>query len=554
MNGGGSRRCLIDMASEIPHNNNRLDIGDIPLNNKRTLKELLVFNGTSYWWYIDDEVISTDTITDLRKKRDKIFAFISSHCHIILLIYDIIMKLLYFLSQLQYVNNGEQNNKNKATLFIHTYHHRWIHSIDKLSGNLILKNIFYDDIIKELPDDLVVIPIYDYTYNPLAFFKFKEILATYDSLAIPLNNYLSPSTWKLEVEAQKHFNKIYLNLKNDTIWLSKVALQLEITITQLKQRLQYQLLFVIPLCVKYNSLFDKLLDNEKPSLLFLVSEQTPHGRGWIECGKKHEIQTVALQHGRIDKFDFAYNQNEIIPDLTLVWSEYECDILRNILHYSKEQVKVVGNPRFDTLYHAYEQYSKDGFIKHHGLNPNHRFILWATGFHANNITDNINYIDEIFSSVDQITNVTLIIKPHPMDGREYSNLIETYINKYRISVLLMSRDSNTTELVLISDLVIMKSSTVGDEAVILHKPLIELNLSCDNASNTLVNEGVAIGVSNNGDLKEVIERILSSKSSITKEQQDQYIRYHLYDGNASKRVANIILEYLKHKSTQTYNK
>lgn len=543
---------MSENATEISQNNSRLDIGDIPLCNKMTLKELLVFKGTSYWWYINDELISMDTSSNKKKRRDKILAFISSHCHILFLIYDIIMKLLYSMSRPPSESHDELNNKK--ILFIHIYHHRWIHSIDKSSGQLVLKNVFYDDIIKEFSDDVVVVPIYDYTYHPLAFFRFKEILATYNPLTHSMNNYWSPSIWKVEVEAQNHFNKIYSEFEKDTIWLSEISSKLNITIPQLKQRLRYQILFVIPLCIKYNTMFDKLLKTEKASLLFMVSEQTPHGRGWIMNGKKHEIQTVALQHGRIDAYDYAYNQNEIIPDLTLVWSKYECDILQNIIHYPEKQIKEVGNPRFDTLYHTDEQYSKDEFIRCHGLNPNHKFILWATGFHANNTENNVKYMDKIFSAVSQITNVTLIIKPHPMDGREYSNLVETYINRYKISALLMSVDSNTTELVFISDLVIMKSSTVGDEAVILHKPLIELDFSSDNMSNTLVNEGVAIGVSINDCLKEVIETILSSKSLITKEQQDNYIKHHLHDGNASKRVANIISEYLKHKSTQIYNK
>lgn len=518
------------------------DMFDNLLCDGKSLRELLMYNGKSYCeHFISPFIINSNLIT-----KFKILSFISSHCSFLVLVYDFVMKIFYSILYPHTDSEGSLECDDKKVIFTHIYHHRWVHVSDKLSGKVMLRNIFYDNIIEKLPDSVDIVPIYDYTINPAALIRYAEIVKRYSSLTCPMFIYWSPNILKDVYNSKRYFKKVCSDLKNNESWMSEVSSKLGCSIPELKHFLDYNLLHVLPLCVKYNLLFENLISDRKASLLLLVSEQTPNGRSWTKIGKEFLIPSVALQHGIFEINDVTYNEfisEEIMPDVTLVWSEYESRVLQYYAHFPKEQVAAVGNPRFDGLENLC--CSRDDFIKKYGLNHECKIILWAAGFHGCSSDEILLYLEEVFSAVSSLHDAVLIIKPHPMDGEIYSSMINKFIQKYDASVLLMPSDSNTTELIYVSDLVIIKDSTVGEEAVIFHKPLIQLYFSRDNIIRYYVNKGIAADVNTAGCLLDVINSLFSSESPITKEAQDSYIKHHMYDNHASQRAADIIMQYLK---------
>lgn len=531
----GDKNQMIDY-----HTIEKIQIGD-----NKYITEFLNYKGESYWWYINNDIIySLMSKSNLRNKvSDKIMLVISSYFHILFLIYDVILQLSYSL--ISHTSHEEKKIplNTGQIVFTHIYHHRWLHLPNQMDKKRI-KNIFYDDVICKFPANLSTIPIYDYTYNPVALIMFDKIHKHYCSSVDPMIKYTSLKIWKEELEALQHFKQMYSKLLEEGEYLSCLSSLYGVSMSDLKKLFKYELLFVIPFCIKYNKLFEKQLACYSPSLLFLVSEQTPQGRGWVKRGKKYAIPSVALQHGSMALNDPVYYQNAITPDLTLVWSEYELNILVNTVGYQLDTVKVVGNPRFDRLSNADTLYSKNKFLQCYNLNPHHRYVLWATEFYGNSEAEIRKYLDEVFSAIRDLKNISLIIKPHPIDGTEYLTMVKAYIDNYQISVIIMPKESDITEQIYISDLVLIKTSTVGEEAVILHKPLIELNLDSERIWRNYVAEGVAIGVYKEGILRDTIETALSSESPITMVNQDRYIHNHMYDGNASGRVRDSIMEAL----------
>ena len=104
-------------------------------------------------------------------------------------------------------------------------------------------------------------------------------------------------------------------------------------------------------------------------------------------------------------------------------------------------------------------------------------------------------------------------------------------------------------LIFISELVIVSHSTVGIEALILDKPLIDVNLTKMPFYQDYVKEGVALGVRNEEDLLPAIKSILENevvRKKLEKNRQ-KYVYEHAYkmDGKAAERVTNLIKEMIK---------
>jgi len=92
-----------------------------------------------------------------------------------------------------------------------------------------------------------------------------------------------------------------------------------------------------------------------------------------------------------------------------------------------------------------------------------------------------------------------------------------------------------------------KTSTTAMEAVAVNKPVIILNLSGEADVVDYVEQGVALGVYKEEDLKIAVEKLLISDLELAGN-REQYIRKYLYkiDGKAAERVASVI-ERIIHK-------
>jgi glycosyltransferase involved in cell wall biosynthesis len=84
------------------------------------------------------------------------------------------------------------------------------------------------------------------------------------------------------------------------------------------------------------------------------------------------------------------------------------------------------------------------------------------------------------------------------------------------------------------------------EAVALNKPVIILNLSGEPDVVDYVEQGVALGVYKEGELKPTIEKLLKDDSELAKNRK-KYIEKYLYkiDGKATERVVKLIEEMIK---------
>ena len=310
--------------------------------------------------------------------------------------------------------------------------------------------------------------------------------------------------------------------------------------------------------ILYVKLIRKAIEVEKPDLILLSCIECPFGSAAVIAGRLEEVPTLDIQHGVIHPYHFGYIQakDDIahddgvtycpIPDKTAVYGHYHKELLTTMSIYPEDSIVVTGSPRYDILGHASKMYDKEKFFKNYNINPNHRIVLWATTFGVRGDNENIKDFKALFETIQNIENITLVIKPHPGDKKRHIKMIKDYLNNYQISAVVAPSNSDTYEQLFICDLLITMGSTVGMEAVALNKPVIVLDLNYNSDTIGYVKEGVALGVYKAEDLKPTIEKLLKDDSELAKNRK-KYIEKYLYkiDGKATERVVKLIEEMIE---------
>jgi len=290
----------------------------------------------------------------------------------------------------------------------------------------------------------------------------------------------------------------------------------------------------------------KILSQVKPKVLFLTCEYSPLNRALAYMARTEGIPTIALQHGIITPVhpDYIFDDNNmklVLPNITLVYGRYHYNLLTKNSVYEPKQVIVTGNPRYDVLYHADKIYSREEFLKKYNIRPDSKIILWITQCHDLSEEENIKNFVAVFGTMQNLKDKILIIKQHPGEEEKHTKMIEANLKKYKIDVVITPKSSDTYEQLYVCDLMMTKNSTVAMEAVALNKPVIVLNLSGERDVVDYVEQGVALGVYREEDLRTAIEKLLKDESDLSKNRK-RYIEKYLYkiDGKATERVAGVI--------------
>jgi len=297
-----------------------------------------------------------------------------------------------------------------------------------------------------------------------------------------------------------------------------------------------------------------MIKAERPASIVIVFESGPYGMASIIASNLKGIPTVALQHGLIHPRHFLYMHHRVttnlkekpiavpIPTKTAVYGNCVKDVLTKVGHYPEESVVVTGQPRYDLLAKADEIYDKEEICKTLGLNFAKRIVLLILSSYLQGVEDPREVVASAIIATSQFDDAQLVIKPHP---GECSHVPQDVIAEMGAdNVMIVPGYLN--ELLYISDIVINQGSTVGLEAMIMDKPVININYTGLPDQMPFVESGAALGVYQEEELPLAIRSVFEDEELIAKIKiaREHFVYEHAYkqDGKATERVVRLILE------------
>jgi UDP-N-acetylglucosamine:LPS N-acetylglucosamine transferase len=442
---------------------------------------------------------------------------------------------------------GEKNRVPK--IFFTSQDLEWKLIRDYETNRLKKSDAFFDSIIKKLEagGECKLVGIYPLGLSIRSLRVFIDKLISWYVLHIPFDFYWSLDVCKREKEAFRYFRDLWKGLADDEDFRKLCTSNGRNLYTHMEMELEFYFHVLFPRIVKYIEMAKQMIDKEKPDLILAVNEYGEFERALVVAGKLKGIPTLAVQHGIITPTHYGYifSQEDkgkvLLPDTTCVYGQYHKELLTKNSIYGPEQVVVTGEPRYDVLHRVDKIYSKKEFLEKYRISPDNRILLWATQCHGLSDEENIKNLGAVFETVQNIKNATLLIKQHPGEGEECTKMIEDCLTNYKIDVVITGKSSDTYEQLFVCDLLITRSSTTAMEAVALNKPVIILNLSGEPDAVDYVEQGVALGVYKEDDLKPSIEKLLKDPSELAKNRNKYVERYlHKIDGKTTERVTQVI--------------
>ena len=452
------------------------------------------------------------------------------------------------------IGKTEQNKKNILILSISSN----IVDVFNIAKGEIEKNDF---IIASLVEKLKKDERYNVTVVEHHHTDKLDILSEKKLLHKPFESYVTPKSVLKVFKMLIAYRKLWKDLKTDKRVIDSLNYKNIPLYDLLEDELSYLFSKTLVGVIGFFEVMKRVIDVEEPDIIVASCEYSSYARSAVVEAKSRRIPTIGIQHGIMGQYHFDYRHaaHEIsndstlcpnhcpIPDKTVVYGTYHKDFLTRICGYPEDSVVVTGQPRYDVLCHADKIYSKEKFLEKYKINPDHKIVLWTTQWGFSD-AENISNLKAIFKTMEDMKNITLIVKQHPREEERETEMIEKHLNNYRINAIVTPKISDTFEQLFVCDLMITRHSTTAMEAVALNKPVIILNLSGEPDPVEYVREGVALGVYKEDDLKPAIEKLLKDDSELAKNRK-RYIEKYLYkiDGKATERVIKLIEEMINEK-------
>ncbi len=330
----------------------------------------------------------------------------------------------------------------------------------------------------------------------------------------------------------------------------------------------------------------KILKSENPDIIITGHDQNPLDILFIKAANEQCIPSLTVQDGllaaarTIDESLFNKLEYLAIPFRVLklvfnptrsfkykfnrLWFEYKYggdysfiyghgdsskialfgDTVKNMLlseGISPERLEVTGNSKFDNLIQFKDPYKKS-FLKEKFEIPSDKKVVlvltqWFVEAGLWSRKDREYFIVEIAKACVNLKDVQLVIKLHPPYEKEddYREILKDL----PIAPLIYNFQP-LHEIICISDVVVSVSSTAALEAMALNKPLLIINM--DHGSK-LFKDGGVLFIEKQDQVLNALEKLLYHPHEFVDEdkmQQFVFDQAYIIDGNASKRISDLI--------------
>lgn len=290
-------------------------------------------------------------------------------------------------------------------------------------------------------------------------------------------------------------------------------------------------------------------DALEPEVAVTYAEAGGWGRALVVEARRRGIRTVGLQHGFIYRhwLNYLHEDDEMRPDddgdvfprpdTTLVFDEFAARHLRDQGRFPAGSLQVTGNPRLDVLadaFHRDRTAARARLRQQVGASPDTPLAV-LTVKHS----ELSGELDAIDGALTSLTDLHLIIKPHPAETEA------TYATwaggRPRLTILPVT--TSLAACLAAADVVLTRNSTVAIDALVLGVPTVVMGLPTN--LSPFVDAGAMAGAATAEELRLALERVLYDRDArgrllATGRAFAQAHQMHA-GGRAAERSADVIL-------------
>lgn len=282
--------------------------------------------------------------------------------------------------------------------------------------------------------------------------------------------------------------------------------------------------------------FDNYLKQSKPDAVFGLHENNFWVKMFFYTAKQHGIRTFSLQEGIIlerEEHDLEkYSLGTNYTDILFSWSEHDKQF-----YSDKDKIIPVGPSHLDNLIVAVnnkrDRDNLRGSLRaKYGIKDNATVVAFMPPRLDLYRGDFNNTLHKLVDWTRD-RGMVLLLSLHPFQGGADQLYNTTSIYPH----VVVRHDIQGTDYIILSDVVITQTSTIGLEAVLLNTPLIEIDVDYVGLEQPLWKQGAATLLE--GDNFNIIRNVLSGNTVDTSSFIND--RFILADGQSTRRIAEVVL-------------
>lgn len=538
---------------------------DKPLSNGKSIIEILKFQDTSLWWFvydilwenkngIFDTIYQISTLISLIEEFNpkKITMFGKFEFPIVNMLYALEKKYNFEISNQSepkelFAQNAAIISKKRINFILRLLILKSIHvfsrkkkgtvaifsthggKINRTKENAVASDQYFIGLEEFIEKNRGKINFISINKN-ITSKKFNELFRnTWNGSYEPWVIYYSLRSMLNAYRITKNFKKILNEIENSSSFAETMTVKGINIFPFLREQFVTELPFLIGYAHLELNAVKQFLSEKDPQTVFTVDGFGVSGRALNYICRKNQKRVITPQLGIISP-EFPVNTAfwirnghdlRLIPEF-LTWGNYFKEVIES-RGFPQKLIKTVGFWKTDTK---------------NQINKNDEYVFYIAGANQTKLEYVLSLDEEIFT-IRMIhealpKGMKLMVKLHPnLDERPYFNKLDNLEN-----IILVGNEEtvNVNDLVSHSIAVIGKASTIIIQAMVLNKPIINVNFVGD--VNFLGFKEIPM-ITNIKDLEMIMNEVVQSKF------ENKYKITDYCDPIGDKAISNVINELMK---------
>ncbi|MEX2400652.1 MAG: hypothetical protein WD423_07755 [Rhodothermales bacterium] len=273
----------------------------------------------------------------------------------------------------------------------------------------------------------------------------------------------------------------------------------------------------------YSGRFRRVLDVFRPTTVVVSTDFSVDARVLELLARQRGIRSVSIQHGL---FYEKVRPKYFLADEICVWGSYHAKFFEG-LPDRQERVVITGSPKHDRLRErAANNPRRERPLIVYASTP----ITISPGLSRN---DYVKTVKDVVHASKAMPHCDFVVKMHPSENPYFAR--QLCIRFGAGANLCVTDEENVYDLIEQSSAVIVVSSTLGYEAMLMQRPVVILNLTGEDDWLPFQKHGTALGVRKEKELPTILEQVLNVPAK-----KIDAARYWHDGGDALERCLSII--------------